>query len=77
MNIVNRAVDRVKAALRGEKRVAPNATRGRIYARKEDTPETDTRAKASGKLVVRARVQRAGSDTWEDRGVISSANVTK
>ena len=52
-----------KAAKRGEVRVS-QATRGRIYKKKDETPEVA--AKGTMKMTITGRVYRAATNTWEE-----------
>lgn len=68
-----------KARKRGEVRVAPKGTRGRIYERQTNEPSSPTTLTAKGEPLasISARVYRAAEDKWYDLGKISNAEVTK
>jgi len=64
-----RLVDWWQAWRRGDQRIAPIGTRGRVYARPgEGGPVA---AKGKPEATIRARVYRAATGTWEDHGIIS------
>lgn len=62
----------VKAFRRGEKRVLPHGSRGRVYERRDGRRAGTTQvAKGLPKGTISARVYRAATGEWEDHGVIS------
>ena len=66
-----------RAKRRGDKRIAPTATRGRVYARRKDREDSGNRlsAKTRPRATISARVFHATTGEWEDLGVISSPEV--
>lgn len=68
-----------KAWRRGEVRVAPRGTTGRIYARKDglESSPSSMESKTQGDCIIRARVYRAATGIWEDLGTISIGSVKK
>jgi hypothetical protein len=75
MGFLQRLLERWRAWRRGEVRVAPShAMRGRLYGKRGVTTVSGGGAvagKAEPKAHISARVYRAETGTWEDRGVIS------
>ncbi len=59
-----------KARQRGEKRVAPKGTRGRVYAKRE-TEDDKMAAKAKVKLTITARKFIAAENRWVDLGELT------
>jgi hypothetical protein len=55
---------------RGERRIAPPGTRGRVYAGSKDSATDVHGSKAEPKMVLKARILRANGDV-EELGVIS------
>lgn len=65
-----------RAWRRGEKRVGPKGATGRVYVKRNPQDETgggNVNAQARLKGHITARVQRAGSNEWEDLGVIAKS----
>lgn len=64
----------LRAQRRGEVRIAPPGTRGRVYGKRVEVEREgggSMPTKAEPKATISARVFRADKEEWEDRGVIS------
>lgn len=76
-----RLLERGRAWRRGDVRLAPpHATRGRLYGKRGTTTVSSgnvVAGRAEPKATISARVYRAATDTWEDRGVIAGPPDTK
>ncbi len=72
--MIRNAVDRFRAFMRSERRINPDAVRGRIYERKSDDTQPDFRTRSKGSATILAKVIRANGQV-EDMGVISKAVV--
>jgi len=66
--------EKFKAWRRNERCIASGNVRGRVF---EPKGGPGVRVKGLPKGTISARVQRAGSDTWEDLGVISQPGKEK
>ena len=67
-----------KAWRRGERRVAPHGTTGRIYERKgSDSGGLLKPVEAKPEVVIEASVFRAATGQWEKLGVIAKGEVTE
>ena len=62
-------VESMRAWWRGERRVAPQGARGRVYERKEGGGPIAAASRLKGSI--KARVYRAATGKWEELGVIS------
>ena len=65
MNILRSFIEDFKAWRRGETRVAPRKLTGRVYAPKKQPKAGGFQTRAKGELVLKRRVYRAETDTWE------------
>ncbi len=70
--------DHFKAKRRGEKKVAPYGTRGRVYQPAEGEPDMNAgnvmTVKKEPKVTIRAKVTRTDG-TVEDHGVVASTEA--
>lgn len=75
MDWLRRVWERWRAWRRGDVRVASHARRGRLYGKRQPGGG-GMLTRAEPKAAIRARVYRAATGEWEDRGVIApSAQV--
>ena len=56
---------------RQSRRRVPGAVRGRLYDRPDESPRAAGRTRSRPVARIKARVQRAGSEEWEDLGTIA------
>lgn len=65
MNFIAYIIDRIKASIRKEIRVAPRNARGRVYS-KSSSGDNVMSTKSKGKLIIKMRVFRAATGKWEN-----------
>lgn len=60
-------VEQFKAWRRGDRRISPPGTRGRVYERSRPEPGFVVTTEARGVATIRpTRIYRAATDTWEE-----------